>query len=98
MVRTAVENDAEALGLAPAAPYRSDKKIVLAAVRQKPLTLRFADPALRENRKLVLEAVTQNGLALRFAAPALLADPEVATAAVATTGAAPTSTRCSSCS
>ena len=48
--------------------------MVLAAVTDDGIALRFASEELQGNRALVLAAVTQNGIALRFASEELQAE------------------------
>lgn len=60
----------------------SNKEVVLAAVRQNGLALRFASETLKADKDVVRAAVTQNGLALEYASEALKANPGVVLAAV----------------
>jgi len=46
---------------------RADREVVLAAVRQNGMALRFASAALQADREVVLAAVEQDGSALRHA-------------------------------
>jgi hypothetical protein len=63
-----------------------EMEMVLAAVKQDGLALKWASTPMREERDVVLAAVKQNGLALCFASHPLLADKEVVRAAVAQDG------------
>ncbi len=63
--------------LAYAPEYRGDREIVLAAVRQDGLALKFANPELRADREIVLVAVRQTRYAVRHADRALQNDAQV---------------------
>ena len=65
---------------------RSDREIVLAAVRQSGLVLYYAANELRSDREIVLAAVRQNGLALEHASDKLRSDREIVLAAVRQNG------------
>jgi hypothetical protein len=56
---------------------RSDKDIVLFAVRREGRALRFASEEMKSNKSVVLAAVTNNGLALEYASEKLRNDEEV---------------------
>ena len=67
---------------------KADRQVVLAAVTQDGLALRFASDLLKDDREVVLAAVTQNGLALTFASDSLKAESYVVFTAVTQNGAA----------
>jgi len=66
--------------------FKSDKKIVLAAVEANGMALMYAAPALQADRDVVLAAVTRDAFALKFAAKSLAADRQVVLAALQCTG------------
>lgn len=70
-----------ALHAAPEA-LRSNKELVLLAVRHRGCALREAAEPLRADREVVSAAIEENGLAIRYASDALRADPELARAAI----------------
>lgn len=45
-----------------------DKEVVLAAVQQDGMALRYADSEMKKDKEVVLTAVRQDGMALRYAA------------------------------
>ena len=57
-------------------------KIVLEAVKQKGLALKYADESIKKDREIVLEAVKQNGWALEEADESLKNKKEIVLAAV----------------
>lgn len=65
--------------------FRSDRVVVLEAVRNHVDGLFHADPALREDREIVLAAVSSHGRAIRYT-DTLRDDPEIALAAVKNDG------------
>eukprot|EP00931_Biecheleriopsis_adriatica_P055652 TRINITY_DN32955_c0_g1_i1.p1 TRINITY_DN32955_c0_g1~~TRINITY_DN32955_c0_g1_i1.p1 ORF type:complete len:499 (+),score=96.41 TRINITY_DN32955_c0_g1_i1:195-1499(+) len=56
------------------APLRSERELLLKAVRQNGLSLRIASHELRNDKEIVLEAVGQNHHALKFASTELRND------------------------
>eukprot|EP00947_MAST-08B_sp_MAST-8B-sp1_P005851 g5851.t1 len=60
----------------------SSRDQVLAAVKEKGLALKHADPELKKDRDIVLAAVKENGYALPYADPELKKDRDVVLAAV----------------
>eukprot|EP00419_Tripos_fusus_P017668 CAMPEP_0172756650 /NCGR_PEP_ID=MMETSP1074-20121228/162178_1 /TAXON_ID=2916 /ORGANISM="Ceratium fusus, Strain PA161109" /LENGTH=116 /DNA_ID=CAMNT_0013589943 /DNA_START=57 /DNA_END=410 /DNA_ORIENTATION=+ len=62
-------------------PLRADPEMVLTAVQQRPMALRFAADALKRDRRFVLDAVQVNGFALEYADPKFKLDEEIAVAA-----------------
>eukprot|EP00971_Amphidinium_carterae_P256974 5101624-Amphidinium_carterae.1 len=62
--------------------YRADREIVLAAVQENGVALKFAAEECKADRAIVLAAVRQNGLALQHAAEECKADREIVLAAV----------------
>lgn len=60
----------------------ASRDIVLAAVQQNGLALKYAPDSLKASKEVVLAAVKKNGLALEFSGPAMAADVEVGQAAV----------------
>ena len=70
----------------PGPRLRSDRALVLEAVRYDPWNLQWADEALCADAALATEAASRDGEALQFASTALRADVAVVSAAVATTG------------
>ena len=65
---------------------RNDREVVLAAVKDNWLALRYASQALRNNRAVVLTAVSKAGVMLRYASEALKNDCEVVLTAVENNG------------
>merc|ERR1712217_697426 len=65
---------------------RGNKVLVLEAVRQDGLALKYASDVLQADKDVVLAAVTQNGLALAFASNPLKADKVVMLQAMETNG------------
>mmetsp|Transcript_31073 Transcript_31073/g.71049 ORF Transcript_31073/g.71049 Transcript_31073/m.71049 type:complete len:241 (-) Transcript_31073:20-742(-) len=65
---------------------RSNHKMVMQAVADNGLALKFASTELRNSREIVLAAVKVSGEALRFASSELRADRHVVLAAVACQG------------
>lgn len=63
-----------------------DREIVLAAVKNKGLALKYASAELRADREIVLAAVKNYGLALKYASAELLADREIVLVAVKNNG------------
>ena len=61
---------------------RSDKELVLEAVKQDSEALKFASESLRNDREIVFCAVCQDGLALEHASRQLQSDREIILAAV----------------
>ncbi len=57
--------------------FKSDREIVLEAIKQDGSSLQFASEELQSDREIVLEAVIQNSLALEFASENLKADKEI---------------------
>jgi len=66
--------------------FKTNREVVLAAVKQNGLALGFATAELRVDKGLVLAAVVQNGLALEFATAELQANNRVVLAAVKQNG------------
>eukprot|EP00971_Amphidinium_carterae_P320326 6367543-Amphidinium_carterae.1 len=62
--------------------WRSDREVVLTAVRRDGQNLEFVAEALKGDREIVLAAVQHNGFALEHAADFFRADREVVLAAV----------------
>eukprot|EP00971_Amphidinium_carterae_P158510 3142351-Amphidinium_carterae.1 len=54
--------------------WKSDREVVLAAVRADGLAFQFAADALKGDREIVLRAVQEDGCALKYATEALRAD------------------------
>ncbi|KAG2375396.1 hypothetical protein C9374_010019 [Naegleria lovaniensis] len=65
---------------------KSDKEVVVLAVKQNGASLGCASQELRKDKQVVLQAVQQNGLALQFASLMLKDDKEVVMAAVQQNG------------
>ena len=66
--------------------FRSDRELVLAAVKQDGSALQYASEELRSDRELVLAAVKQNFLALKYVASALRSDSDFMLAVVKSHG------------
>merc|ERR1739848_261114 len=64
---------------------RSDKEVVLHAIRCHAFALKYAGDALRADKDVVMEAVRADASMLRFANDTLLVDREVVEAAERTT-------------
>ncbi|CAK0849574.1 unnamed protein product [Prorocentrum cordatum] len=62
--------------------FRSDKEIMISAVRQKPEMLRMAEGALQADKDLALAAVGADGLVLEHCAGELRADRDVVLCAI----------------
>lgn len=71
-----------ALCVAGAERGMADRAVVLDAVRQNGLSLRWASPCLRADAGVVYTAVCSDGLALQWAAEALRDDERIVSAAV----------------
>jgi hypothetical protein len=56
---------------------KTDKNIMLAAVKQNGLALKFASDELKNDKELVIAAVKQNALTLKFASDTLRNDKEI---------------------
>jgi len=56
---------------------RSNKRMILKAVKSTGLALNFASDELKNDKKVVMEAVKQDGIALVFASDELRDDDEV---------------------
>ena len=67
-------------------PFHEDRDIVLAAVQQNGIALRYAAEPLKADRGIVLAAVLQNGEALRYADEPLKADRGIVLVAVQQNG------------
>lgn len=61
---------------------RSDKDVVLEAVKSNGLGLRYASPSLRDDIEVVLAAVKQNGVAIQYSSDRLKNDLEVVVEAI----------------
>jgi len=72
----------------PTITVNSNKKDVLAAVKQDGMALQYASETLKNDSEVVLAAVKQNGSALYYASDILKKDSEVVLAAVAQNGSA----------
>eukprot|EP00971_Amphidinium_carterae_P001206 23736-Amphidinium_carterae.1 len=68
--------------------YRADREIVLAAVQQEGLALRYAAEECKADSAIVLAAVQHNWRALQYAAEECKADREIVLAAVQEDGVA----------
>ena len=53
------------------------KEVVMAAVSQNGLSLKYAHPSLKTDKEVVMAAVSQEGRSLSYAHPSLKADKEV---------------------
>eukprot|EP00971_Amphidinium_carterae_P178261 3536160-Amphidinium_carterae.1 len=69
-------------------PYRSDRKIVLAAVSKNPDVLAYAAESCKEDRDIVLVAVSKSADSLEHAAPSCQNDRNIVLVAVGKSGAA----------
>jgi hypothetical protein len=87
-VLQAVAEDGDRLGEEASAPFRRDREVVRAAVRQNGMALAYASAPLRADKGIVLRAVRQKGEALRHASYMLRFDPDVVYAAVENDGTA----------
>ena len=61
---------------------KADREVVLAAVSNNGLALKYADDTLKADREVVLAAVSNDGWALQYADDALKAEREVILAAI----------------
>mmetsp|Transcript_80415 Transcript_80415/g.167479 ORF Transcript_80415/g.167479 Transcript_80415/m.167479 type:complete len:300 (-) Transcript_80415:210-1109(-) len=61
---------------------KSNKDVVLRAVRLNPWALQFAGDSIRADREVILEAVKKDGYALRYASKELRNDRDIVLAAV----------------
>lgn len=75
------ENEINGLGKLTS-QQQNDKEIVLKAVSDNGLDLRFASPTLRDDKEVVTFAVEQNGWALEYASPRLKNDKEIVMKAI----------------
>ena len=62
--------------------WKSDKELVMEAVRQNGRALRCASDTMREDVEVVMTAVLQDGLALKYASESLRSDENVVHAAI----------------
>ena len=62
--------------------FRDDKEIVLMAVKESGIALKFASDRLKDDKEVVLEAVKQNNIALGYASDRLKDNKEVVSEAV----------------
>ena len=63
-------------------PYKNDKEIVMAAVKENGKALRHASEELQADKKIIMQALKKDGRALLFASKSLKADKEVVMEAV----------------
>ena len=70
----------------PADELRTDREVVMAAVRNNREALYRASPELRADREVVMAAVSNHGSALNWASPELRADRDIVMAAVRNDG------------
>jgi serine/threonine-protein kinase TTK/MPS1 len=66
--------------------YKSDKDLVITAVTNNGLSLKYAHPILKKDKYIVLKAVQQNGLSLQYADISLLSDDNIVLQAVKNDG------------
>ena len=67
---------------------KSDKDVVMAAVKNDGVALKFADRGLRNDQDIVVAAVAQNGCALQYASDNMRRQKEIVMLAVGQNGAA----------
>lgn len=66
--------------------FKNDKDVVLAAVQNYGLSLRYASDSMKSNKDIVLKAVRQNGRALFFSSNEMKNDKEIVLEAIKNDG------------